>query len=122
MIGFSPKSLLFAAAMSGIVVGILSASHGPEPVNAKTEPSRFDDISAEPPLLKKADRLAQMTTSPTPVATEVVMVQPQQRIEKAEKPVKAKRERHKRVAGDICQRHHMHRVETHGGKSWRCKR
>jgi len=122
MITLTSKPLLIAAAVawSGIATAILSASHGPESVKAET--SRFDDISAEPPLLKKADRLAQMTTSPTPVATEVVMVQPQQRIEKAEKPVKAKRERHKRVAGDICQRHHMHRVETHGGKSWRCKR
>ena len=119
MIGFSPKSLLIAAAMSGIAVGILSASRGPEAVKAET--SRFDDIVAEPPLLKKADRLPQTTTSPTPVETEVVMVQPQQRIEKREKPVKAKPERRKRSA-DICQRHGMHKTMTHGGKSWRCRK
>ena len=26
------------------------------------------------------------------------------------------------IKPDVCQRHSMHRVVTHGGKSWRCKR
>ena len=28
----------------------------------------------------------------------------------------------KHVELDICQKHHMHKISTHGGKSWRCRR
>jgi hypothetical protein len=26
------------------------------------------------------------------------------------------------LRADVCTRHHMHRVSTHGGRSWRCRR
>ena len=49
--------------------------------------------------------------------------------EKADKPVKNKRQKliHKtevveKAEVDICKIHKMHRVPIHGGKSWRCER
>ena len=30
--------------------------------------------------------------------------------------------RRRRQAGDICSRHHRHKVTTRGGKSWRCRK
>ena len=121
-----PKLFLVAGvlALSGIIAGALSVSREPAvsaPVVAKFD-SRWD-MPDEPPLLMKADRL----TLPTPEPETVAVARPDQPVETkpVKKPVKTPVEKtrtaEREVEHNVCTRHHMHRVETHGGRSWRCR-
>jgi hypothetical protein len=119
-------------ALSGILAAMFSVSR--EPAQAVSSPvaSKFDarwddatDVTADSfPLLKKQDRLAAADPGPVPVRTErVVLVQPQDKVE--EKKAKPKKTEPTKVATaehDVCTRHHLRTVMTHGGRSWRCKK
>ena len=117
-----------AFALFGILAGVMSSSREttPEPAAspvvteaAFAEPSPDDDW----PLLKKQDRLALPTTEPVPVKTEsFAMASPDQPLDDDKKKAKpVERKRHV-AESDICARHGMHKVETHGGRSWRCRK
>ena len=81
---------------------------------------------------KRADRIISLTaTEPKPIATERVRpdapasVPPVITVEETPKPSETRRRRHStasREGSDICSRHGMRKVETRGGKSWRCRR
>jgi hypothetical protein len=91
-------------------------------------------VEAEP--LKKQDRVREIqiarpvvaSTEPVPVKTErIVLDPPESKVPPVlvvdDEPTPVKRTR-ARVAdrGDVCTRHHMRKVITRGGKSWRCRR
>lgn len=74
---------------------------------------------------KKADRL--QLDQPKPVETEVVQPPPLPPPPKPPWELQAEEttppppppDHHRQ---DVCERHHMHKVFTHGGKSWRCRK
>jgi hypothetical protein len=125
------KVFLIAAALAlaGIVAGALASSREPvaasEPATTTKFDARWDDATLDDqPLLKKTDRLKIEEPGPVPVRTErVVLVQPQDKVE--EKKAKPKKTEPTKVATaehDVCTRHHLRTVMTHGGRSWRCKK
>jgi hypothetical protein len=77
--------------------------------------------------LKKADRERVAAADPKPVATErittpdaPVTVPPAIAVQE-DKPARRSR-RYATVETNVCTRHHLRRVTTRGGRSWRCKR
>lgn len=84
------------------------------------------------PILKKADRMS--VPVPVPVATPtpilVMQQEPEPELDQGQviitKPELAPAVRHtaRHYSDDssICTRHHMHKVITHNGRSWRCRR
>jgi hypothetical protein len=124
-----PFQIAAAMALAGIVAGALAGGRQPvasAPVAAKPEfGSRWESLSAdEEPLLKKSDRLALADANAAPIRSERVVPSPSPAkplimVQTAddERPVSP---RHRRL--DVCERHGMRRVVTHGGRSWRCRR
>jgi hypothetical protein len=114
-------------ALSGILAAMFSASRESAPAPAQAAPlaTRLEGISPDDfPLLKKQDRLPLPDLGPKPVATETVMVQPEAQID-VKKKAEPKKEKPTMVASvehNICTAHHMRKIETHGGRSWRCRR
>jgi len=99
----------------------------PVPVDAKAEGRQFTDAwnNTEIPPLKKADRFVSVSTEPIPVVVERIApdapasAPPVLLVQDTDKPLAA---RHGRLRMDVCARHHMRKVITRGGKSWRCSR
>jgi hypothetical protein len=129
------KSFLIAGvlALSGIMAGVLALPRGPTPAPAASAPVVTKAVFGERfdwPLLKKQDRLPLPPApkeDPVPVQAEtVVMTQPDDLIDVKKKAEPKKKEKPTRTASaehhDVCRRHHMHKVMTHGGRSWRCRR
>ena len=120
-------------ALSGIVAAMISGSRGPAPaapapvVTKAVFAERFDAPN-DWPLLKKTDRLPLPPVAEQPALVTsgaLATMQPDEPVEQIAKPVERKHHRHvERHAEhrDVCERHHMHRVTTHGGRSWRCRR
>jgi hypothetical protein len=123
-----------ALALSGILAAMASGMREPTPAPAPVATAvakpvfaeRFD-VPNEPAVLKKADRLKieqpvpVATSDPVPVKTEsIVLARPDQPVEV--KPVARKKTTKREVRHDVCTRHHMHKVVTRGGRSWRCRR
>ena len=122
-----------AVAWSGVAAGIITGWQELSPAPAP-EASRFDgrweDVSEDPPLLKKTDRLALAEQATTPVKTEsLVLMMPQRPVieepqeRPASKPVEHRRQQSVDDGGgsDLCRRHKMHKVWV-SDKSWRCRR
>ena len=128
-----------ALALCGILAAMLSGMREPTPAPAAVAAAvakpvfaeRFD-VPVAPPLLKKADRLKieeplpVAASEPVPVKTETIgTARPDQQID-IKKSEPKKKQRPTRMASaehhDVCRRHHMHKVTTHGGRSWRCRR
>jgi hypothetical protein len=138
MAGMTRWVLVIAAAIawSGIAAAIISGSR--EPTSAVSAPvaTKFDarwndstDVAADSfPLLKKTDRLpvpVVRSEEPGQIKTEIIAtVQPDDRIDVKEKPPKKRkptRMAEREVEHNVCTRYHMHKVTTHGGRSWRCR-
>jgi len=129
-----PFQIAAALALAGIIAGAFAGAREPvavasAPVVAGTEfGSRWENLSAEePPLMKKADRLALAKVEPVSIAAERVVPPPvkmapvimvQTKDDEDDKPVS----RHRRRESNVCTRHNMHKVYTRGGRSWRCRR
>lgn len=124
------KSFLIAGALawSGIVVAMVTVSREPvpavsAPVAAKFE-ARWEDVSDEPPLLKKQDRLVVREQEPVPKHPDIVVVPPVKMpvvvaLPNEDKPVSRRRVHRER---NVCTKHNMRKVMTRGGRSWRCRR
>jgi hypothetical protein len=131
-----------AGALALVITFALGRS--PAPVVAATEPSRFEDSwndsvkvveltsAAAKNSMRQIDmgRVADSSPLPGSVTTERVVpdapakMPPVVRIHDAddEKPAaRRKRQRHASVERNICTRHGKRKVETHGGRSWRCR-
>jgi hypothetical protein len=111
-----------ALAMSGIIAGAVSGGRAPAPVVTKATAAQFDqrweDVSTDDqPLLKKQDRLA-LVAEPKVVPVERVVPPAAETVKVAAATASARRH----TEQNICTRHGMHKVETHGGRSWRCRR
>ena len=99
----------------------------PMPVEAKAVPRQFADAwnDAEILPLKKADRFVSTEMPPHSVVVERIApdapasAPPVILVQDTDKPLAA---RHGRLRMDVCSRHHMRKVVTRGGKSWRCQR
>ena len=82
----------------------------------------------EPAPLKKQDRLktVEPVPVPMPVKTETIaLAKPDEPVEKKRSEPKKKTEKPTRTASaerNVCTRHGMRKVTTHGGRSWRCRR
>jgi hypothetical protein len=118
---FFAKVLAMAVATMALVLA-LAARHGPTPPPAG---QAFDDawrdtvrvISLRKPELE----VAMASTAPKPVVTEKIIIAPDPT------PAPEPDRPHAVVAQempreqDVCERHHMRKVITHGGRSWRCR-
>jgi hypothetical protein len=121
------KTFLIAGALawSGLIAAMLSMSREPAPAESAPVVAKFDSRWEElddPPLLKKQDRLAlPVVTERVPVSPLIALSVDNAAVETApKKPVE--RHRHVGERRNICSRHGMHRVITHGGRSWRCRK
>ena len=122
------KSFMIAGALalSGTVAAMVSGVREPQQAPAASAPlaARLEGISPDDfPLLKKQDRLPLPRVVPVKTET-ITMVQPEAQID-VKKKAEPKKETPTMVATaehDVCTAHHMHRVETHGGRSWRCRK
>lgn len=97
-----------------------------EPMKKQDRIIRAVPIVREPTPVK-TERIALETPPPAPtVAPPPVIMPPVVPQEDDPPPARRKRERHASMAssrgGDVCTRHHMRKVVTRGGKSWRCRR
>ena len=66
-----------------------------------------------------AETFADRWPRPLAVESTSTVVPPVLVVQDEDKPPAS---RHRRQAGDICTRHHMHKVVTRGGKSWGCRK
>jgi hypothetical protein len=125
-------------ALSGIVAAMISGSRGPAPaapapvVTKAVFAERFDAPN-EWPLLKKTDRLPLPVVkppepAPVPAPVPVLVTENDEPVEQIAQPV-AHRHHHHVVEhaeheheSNICTRHHLRKVITRGGRSWRCRR
>lgn len=126
-----------AILLASVIAAMFGGSRGPAPAAPPPAPrvvkavfaERFDLMANEFPLLKKQDRLPLPVLKrpepipvsvPVPVKTEpLALMRPEDEVEDV-KPVR--HHRHHEAESNICTRHHMHKVTTHGGRSWRCRR
>ena len=119
------KTVLGIAALSAILLGGFALYARPAQEQARQITVAEDD---EDLPLQKSDRLPlQVATDSNPVAladrfmfeaparTPPVIV-----LQEKDKPSAAPRGRRHKIV-NTCTRHHMRRVETRGGKSWRCR-
>ena len=111
-------------ALTGIAAGALSSARQSAPVTTATA-AQFDqrwDMPDDPAPLKKQDRLALQTPEPVPVVIERE-VPPPVKMPAAVRTAEADEDRPVRHReSNVCTRHHMRKVETHGGRSWRCRK
>ena len=122
------KLLTGVVAMSSLLAVFATQRDPPRPPESVVNPIAERWVEP-PPMPKKTDRLALYVPPPDPAPTPVAAI-PVATIEPAtEDDLKQARAemRHHRAhhhhheRGDVCTRHHMHKVVTHGGKSWRCR-
>jgi hypothetical protein len=123
------KLLTGVVAMSSLLAVFATQRDPPRPPEPVVNPIAERWVEP-PPMPKKTDRLALYVPPPDPAPTPVAAI-PVATIEPAtEDDLKQARAemRHHRAhhhhhheRGDVCTRHHMHKVVTHGGKSWRCR-
>lgn len=73
------------------------------------------------------DRVA--TNEPTPVVTERISPDVPAKVppvvltsDEEDRPAARHRRRYAESESNVCTRHHMRKVVTHGGRSWRCRR
>jgi hypothetical protein len=125
------KIVLGCAATTALVTA-LAIRNVPEDERIVVEKPRLI-LSAEPKIedrvetLPKTDRDAVVvkTTAvlPEPVTVEAARIRPDA---PAKAPpvilVEEERPAARRHHKDTCTRHGMHKIETHGGKSWKCRR
>jgi hypothetical protein len=100
-------------------------------VAAVAAEQRFDaawqDTVAVIPPTKKADRLQIASTEPKvtervpPAPSAPVSMPPVILVQDEDKPP-ASRHRRQRAESDVCAKHHLHKVATRGGRSWRCRK
>ena len=127
------KTGLVVLAIAAAMVVTIKVRRTPAPaVKAAELEAKFDSAwadSFQTAVAKQQDRIRVIelaSTEPKPVVTERVVppdtpvTAPPVLVVQEDKPVP----RHRRFAEarDVCARHNMHRVTTHGGKSWRCRR
>lgn len=91
---------------------VMEADFGPGPMpKADREGIRVVD------LRKPEPKMEERVTAEIPAATPAIIVQDE------EKDAVSKRIRHQDTEGsNVCTRHHMRKVMTHGGRSWRCRK
>ena len=125
------KLLTGVVAMSSLLAVFATQRDPPRPPEPVVNPIAERWVEP-PPLPKKTDRLALYVPPPDPAPTPVAAIPaPVATIEPAtEDDLKQARaemrhhhahHHHHHERGDVCTRHHMHKVVTHGGKSWRCR-
>lgn len=112
------KLVTGAAAMSSLLV-VLAGRDPPVP------PAPVPDAIAErwptdPPVAPKADRLPVAAAAMT--LPEKIELAGPARVEPVATVAHLPATPATHHSRDICQRHGMHKVETHGGRSWRCRR
>lgn len=121
-------------ALTGIIAAMVSGMRG-EPAPSPTVTAavakpvfaeRFE-VPDDFPMLRKTDRLPLpnvITGEPTQTVATARPDQVEKPTEKkpVEKPHGRTMTAEREVEHDVCARHHMHKVITHGGRSWRCRR
>lgn len=97
------------------------------------EKPTVQEATAEPEALKKQDRIRQIdisrpVTDPIPVVTEHIAPDVPAKVppvvltsDEEDRPA-AHHRRYAESESNVCTRHHMKKVVTHGGRSWRCRR
>ena len=102
------RAIMGALALSGVLAILVAGMR---------EPAKVATVTYLPPPSTKGDRLK--IEEPVKVKTEQVL--PTRPLQPAENNLVAvevpEHEEH-----NICTAHHMHKVETNGGRSWRCRR
>jgi hypothetical protein len=140
MLALTPtKVVLMGSAMFAILFGAAIMRIPAPAAQAETSRERVDAAWAndfQMAVLRKTDRLASITApEPTPkhpdIAVEppalmppVVMVEEERDAPPPRRRVKHASTQVTRAAlrGDVCTRHHMRKVTTRGGRSWRCRK
>ena len=129
------KIYLGGAAIFALLFGI-AVQRIPAPAEPiRVQPPRFDDawydrMSMIPERSRKEDRLQLVSMDSKPVEVERILavpdapkvVTPVVATLTPDKPVLRHRRSLRMQAGDVCTRHRMKRVLTHGGRSWRCRK
>lgn len=110
----------------------LAIQHAPSAKRIVVEhpASRFDEAFAdsEPAALQKADRvirqisLTPIDPPPTPVTTVRIPVTPEIAPSPVDPPVRKKTYASNDDDNNICTQHHLRKVWTPDGRSWRCRR
>jgi hypothetical protein len=145
---FSRSSVWFGVTALAVLVAVFAIQRVPSAERIVVEkPTLQDRLDAVEPM-KKQDRaviraVPIVRAEPTPVKTErialetpppapatvvppPVIMPPVIPQEDDPPPVRTRRQRIASAAptrgGDVCTRHHMRKVVTRGGKSWRCRR
>jgi hypothetical protein len=128
----TPLKMAAAGAAMLTLLMVFALQRAPAPASASASQARagehrFDaawrDTVAVIPPLKKADRLQVTSTEPkvterVPPAPDALVSVPPVILVQDEEPAL----RHRRAERNVCSRHGMRKVVTHGGRSWRCKR
>jgi hypothetical protein len=120
------KVLLGAAAVWPVLFLLASQRDVPPPVALPDQIA--ERWPAEEPVPPKADRLPiaapiyAAKPEPTPMALATAADIEQSRVVPRRKPEASHSTVRRWSERDICTRHGMHKVETHGGRSWRCRR
>ena len=137
----TPTKIILAFTGMFVLLMVFALQRGkPEPAHAEAEAvfdaawaDSFQNAVLKKTDLKKTDRLplASITApEPTPKHPDIVEEPPAGMppvVVVQDEPTVLRRKhspastRHT-PASDVCSRHHMHRVETHGGRSWRCRK
>ncbi len=137
------RRLVFAMIAVATTPPLLAWAFRSEPKPPRPTPTlsdRLNQIDAEMPLTKKADRLQPEVhavrtiaiTQPEPPA-EAIAATAAERLRdvkltpppEADEPPPRRRKKAtetREARGDVCSRHNMRKVTTRGGKSWRCRR
>lgn len=127
-----------AVALSGMVAGVLTIPRGPAPATSATSAPVVAEDEFEQrwdtERTKKQDRLAVRVSAPEPQAlirivpdpvVETMVTPPAERIDKKdESPPQRRSVPHRyAAAGDICERHHMHKVwfTRRHWRVWKCR-
>lgn len=113
-----------------LALGLAVTTRSPPPVVAAPTTNEFDETwrdAAAPVALKSASLF---DTAPKSVATEHIdvpsivppVVVPAPVIAAAPIEIDRPRRAPRYAERNVCTRHHMHKVYTRGGRSWRCRR
>ncbi len=111
-----------------------AVQHIPVPAEPIKVPSpRFDDawhdtMRVIPERTRKGDRLQIASAEANPVVTERILAPdvparaPPVILVSDDGDTPTIRRHRRKLHMDVCMKHKMHRVETHGGRSWRCRK
>jgi hypothetical protein len=143
----TPTKIVIGFAGISVLVLTYAVQRIPAPAKPIVMESKFDAAWAndfQAAVLKKQDRIRviginreAVPAEPVPVTTEVIRIDPTPTVPKlvalpddaldetGTEPKYSKRTKRQRIARaehNVCTRHHMRKVVTRGGRSWRCRR